>query len=493
MALRLNTTYNVVGSLLPLAVSLVTIPMYLQIIGEARYGVLAIVWLLLGYFGLFDFGLGRATAHGIASDSTHADAPARWEKTFWTALVINLGLGVVGALVVCLFAYFLFADVITVETTLRPEIETAIPWLALALPVATASGVLSGALQGGEKFLQLNIVSVVGTILFQVLPLVVAAQWSVSLTILIPAAICARLIAAAVLFVQCRRYIIPNYRPTYSAARARQLFSFGGWVTVTSIIGPLMVSLDRFIIGMIAGAKAVTYYTVPFQLAERSTIIPAALSSALFPRLTAVSTDEQRDLSYNAAQVIACVMTPLFVGGILLIEVFFNWWISPEFSSESANLGRILLLAFFFNCFAKIPYALIQARGRPELVALTHLAELLPYFALLYLGINLFGVPGAAIAFCIRVIADYVILSALAGTLASSASLLPIPTVLVGLAIGFSLIAPLHDTLWLPGVSLLVLLTGIWSVIVAPQNLKQFVVVAILSPLKMSRRQRPVQ
>jgi O-antigen/teichoic acid export membrane protein len=474
MALRRNTTYNVAGLILPLAVSLVTIPLYLQLIGEARYGVLAIVWLLLGYFGLFDFGFGRATAHGIASDSQHSDAAARWQQTFWTALLINLALGVVGAVLICLCAYLLFADVLTIAEALRPEIDAAIPWLGLALPVATASGVLSGALQGREKFLALNMVSVMGTLLFQVLPLLVAALWSVRLDVLIPAAVLARLITIAVLLLQCRRHVISSYKPAYSAQRARQLFSFGGWVMVTALVGPMMVILDRFVVGAIAGAKAVSHYTVPFQLAENSTLIPAALGSALFPRLTAISTVEQRHLTYNALQVIACVMTPLFVGGILLIELFFNWWISPEFSSASANLGRILLAGFFFNCFAKIPYALLQARGRPDLVARTHLAELLPYLVLLYLGTNSFGVAGAAVAFCIRVIADYLILSFLAGTLAPSAQLLPVPSALVGIAMAVSITLPAAGYLWLASAGGLVALTLLWSALVAPQNLREY-------------------
>ena len=137
MSIRRNTAYNLLGSVIPLAVSLVTIPIYMGLIGEARYGVLAIAWLLLGYFGLFDLGLGRATAQRIAAlrDGT-AEERAR---TFWTALAMNLGLGVIGGLIIWPVAAYFFGNVFKIEDALRPEVQAAVPWLILAVPMATVS------------------------------------------------------------------------------------------------------------------------------------------------------------------------------------------------------------------------------------------------------------------------------------------------------------------------------------------------------------------
>ena len=93
MSTSRNTLYNLAGAVASLALSLVVIPLYIRQIGEARYGVLAIVWMLLGYFGLFDMGLSRATAQAVAANA--AVGSERQSNIVWAALIANLGFGAV--------------------------------------------------------------------------------------------------------------------------------------------------------------------------------------------------------------------------------------------------------------------------------------------------------------------------------------------------------------------------------------------------------------
>ena len=91
MTIRRDTGYNLLGQLAPLALSLLTIPLYLRLIGEARFGVLALMWLFFGYMGLFDLGVGQATVRQL-SRSDRA-TPTEAAQVLWTALLMSLGLG----------------------------------------------------------------------------------------------------------------------------------------------------------------------------------------------------------------------------------------------------------------------------------------------------------------------------------------------------------------------------------------------------------------
>jgi O-antigen/teichoic acid export membrane protein len=475
LSIRRNTTHNVLGAIVPLAISLITVPVYLGLIGEARYGVLAIAWVLLGYLGLLDLGLGRATAQRIAALRNHPSAERA--QTFWTALALNVGLGITGSVLIWPIAAYFFEHIFIASDVPRAEMEAVVPWLMLAVPMATASGVLTGALQGRERFLELNLISVFGTVLFQLLPLAVAMLFGADLGILLPAALFVRLLTLLILFQRCWLHIAQAHSLAFSRSRANQLLRFGGWVAVTSFVGPLMTVLDRFIIGALSGAAAVAYYTIPFQLGERSTIISSALSSALFPRFASARPEEEQRLADEGLRALVVIMTPMVAAGILFMEPFLRWWITPELAVRSALVGQIILLGFWVNGFAKIPYAQLQARGRPDLVAKCHLGEALPYFCLLWLGLNTLGLAGAAAAFSFRTLVDFGMLARLAGSLQSSLRMLVTPSILLATAFLIALqIAPNRPE-WFVLVALQLLVTVCWGWLRAPKHLKDYIFV----------------
>ena len=61
-----NVVWNLLGTGAPLLVAIVAIPLLIQGLGTARFGVLTLAWLVVGYFSLFDLGLGRALTKLVA-------------------------------------------------------------------------------------------------------------------------------------------------------------------------------------------------------------------------------------------------------------------------------------------------------------------------------------------------------------------------------------------------------------------------------------------
>jgi len=413
LSLSRHTAYNLVGQILPILLSLVTVPLYLKLVGSERYGVLAIAWLLLGYFGLFDLGLGRATSFRLAAQK---DAPPQARAdTMWAALAVNSFMGVAGGLILWGVAAVFFSNLFKVGADLRAEVIAAVPLLALTVPVATIDGVLTGAMQGRNRFLEINIISVISTTLFQVIPLGIAIFAGPRLPLLLLGALSARGIAALVLAYRCHMELTHRQRIRLDRAEVVTLLKYGGWVNLTSIFGPVLYMLDRFTIGAMLSARAVTDYTVPYTLANRTSILPGSLVNALFPRLSSASEEERRALAEKAGQTILALLSPLFLGGIYIMGPFLTLWVGHKVGPDAPVVGRLILLGMWANALALVPFTRLQAAGRPDLVSKILFAEIPPYLVMLFAGIHFFGLVGSALAAATRFSMDYCLLAWAAG------------------------------------------------------------------------------
>lgn len=408
MSIRRNTFFNIAGSLSLAAVSLAMVPLFLHRIGDVRYGILAIVLLLLGYFNFFDLGLARATANRIARLRDIQDGER--EHVFWTALGLNALFGVLGGAVLYGIAGFALARFFKMPEFLRVEVLSTLPWLAATVPLATVSGVFVGALEGRERFAAVNGLQVFGGILFQAVPLAVAYVHGPELTWIIPAAVLARGFSLLPLAIVSARAVPLRFTSGPRRRLVRPLVGYGGWVTVTSLATPILDTLDRLLIGGVLGAAAVAYYTVPAEVSSRFRILPGALARSLFPRMSSQSADEASQQGSESLSVLAAIMTPLIIVGILVIRPFLGIWIGHKFAVRAAPVGELILVGMWINSLAFLPYTQLQAQGRPDLVAKFHLLEIVPFIGLLWFGVSTLGLVGAALAYTIRIAADAALL-----------------------------------------------------------------------------------
>jgi O-antigen/teichoic acid export membrane protein len=106
---------------------------------------------------------------------------------------------------------------------------------------------------------------------------------------------------------------------------------------------------------------------------------------------------------------------------------FFTLWAGAEYGRESTLPFYILAAGWMLNIIAYVPYMLLMAYGRSDMVARIHLSELLPYLVGVALLTYYFGVIGAAIAWSLRTLVDTLLFVLIARRLAGfSAS--PFPT-----------------------------------------------------------------
>jgi O-antigen/teichoic acid export membrane protein len=403
-----NTAINLGGALLPLLLSLATVPAYLHVIGEARYGVLAVVWVVLGYFGVFDLGLTRATANQIAR--MRNEPPAVRERVFWTALCLNATVGTIGGVILFFVGRVLLENLLKVAPDLRSEAVTALPWLALAVPLTTVSLVLIGTLEGREQFLMVNSLGIAGLAMFQLVPLAYAYWVGPSLTGIIMSATIALFVSTALSFVVTAVSLPVRNRPRIDAERVGVLLRYGGWVAISGLVSPFLTVVDRVVIGSVLGAKAVTRYTIPFALVSRVKILSGSLARTIFPRFSMLDRSDAARVSRESLRALAAVITVLTVVGAVTLDPFLRVWVGSDIASSSAPVGEILLIGFWLNSLAVVPFALLQAQGRPDLPAKFHVLELTPYIGGLVLGLHFGGIQGAAWAWSGRAAADAVLL-----------------------------------------------------------------------------------
>lgn len=411
MSIKKNSLWNLIGAVGPMLIGMVAIPYIFNKIGAEKVGVLTIIWALIGYFNIFDFGLGRSITQRIASltaDNNASDVI----RTSSTGLAITLVIGLFGAVVGYSLLQIYGVEWIKSNELLEKEIYQSFVLSCFAVPITTVTTGLRGILEGKQRFGQVNVLRFVLGISNFLGPVFSIITLGDNLTYIVFSLIFARIIMLIMHFYLTIEFIKIN-KKYINKIESNKLFKFAGWLTLSNLISPLMVVADRFFLASMLSAAVVSYYTIPVDFLIRLLVIPASITSALFPVFSAKISEKNRDISSlykKSLIIILMIMLPVSSVVFFLSRWGLEIWIGADFALHSFRVASIMAIGILFNSLAQIPHAYIQASGDAKTTAIIHLFESFIYIPLLILGISNFGIIGAALAWTGRALLDFCLL-----------------------------------------------------------------------------------
>ncbi|KPF41116.1 flippase [Rhizobium sp. G187] len=455
--LYINFLVNLIGAVAPIPVLILTVPLYIHHVGDARYGVISLIWVMITYLSFLELGLAPATIKALAGIDL-ADKRER-ARVIVTSFSINATMTFFGAFLLYLLSSYIVGSVVEVPVELEGEIKTAMPWIALLLPLVILNGAGIDTLEAREAFKLANVLQVSGTIFAQILPLAFAIFISPDLGTVIPGAVIARVILMVAIMIAIRWLEGPIRITDFDPLRARKLLSYGGWVTISSILSPILGSLDQLMIGRFFGVATVTYYSVPLNLITRSQILPGAISRAIFPRLASSEADDASALSARVLIVTALLYGGVCASTILLMDPLLTLWLGDVFTDKASLPASLLVSSIWFNALIFAPYFLLHSQHRPDLIAKLHLGLLIPFAVVLIILTKEFGLVGAATAAILRTMVDFGGQLALSRILGRVFLKLTVPAAMLAAA---TLLHALYGTHW---VLMLVSTCLVWPLI----------------------------
>jgi len=414
--LRQNILINLLGYGFPIVSALLSIPFLVEKLGVDRFGILNLAWVVVGYFSLFDLGLGRALTK-MVSERLDSDINDQIPGLIWTSIIMMSVLGVFASVLLAFLTPLLVESTLRIPLILQDETRLTLYVLAASIPVVIVTTGLYGVFEAYQRFGLLSMIRIPLGVFTFAGPL--AVTWFTnSLVAIVGALVSARIVTLIICLILCFR-VVPVLKGNAGVATniIKPLLSYGGWLTVSNIIGPIMLYADRFFIASMLSVTAVTYYTMPFEVISKILIIPSAILGVMFPafsRLWSLELLRLRNLYHHTMVYTFLAMFPLVLLVIIFSEKGLALWLNAKLAHESYQVAQLLGVGVLLNSCGLISQALIQAAGRPDITAKLHLIELPIYLGYLSLLLLEYGVNGAAGAWLIRVTISAVALAFIA-------------------------------------------------------------------------------
>lgn len=393
-----NAWSNLLGAVVPALVMLGTVPLVVRGLGEAGYGVYALVTAIVGYFAVMDINLTAGSVKYIAQHRANGDQD-RIAETVSFGLATYAGIGLAGGLGIYCSAATLVETVFAVPPALHHEATSTLQLAALAFLCGQLQIYLNSVPQ---SLLRYDISGRLEMVLGTLLPLATVGVLALGHDLF--EVILLRVIASSLhglLLWRAMLRLLPGWRWRWPAGGARAaLLRFSGWSCLARFAALSYAHADKLVIGALVGVSGLAYFAVAATLANRVLGLGFRLSAVLFPATSALAA--RGELARLAALYLKATRYVTYLNGAILVLVavfaypLLGYWMSAAFARHGATILALMACSQFVDSLTSLPSLVNDGMGHPRVSGLFAVARALSGLGAVTVGVAGWGIDGAA-------------------------------------------------------------------------------------------------
>lgn len=196
-------------------------------------------------------------------------------------------------------------------------------------------------------------------------------------------------------------YVMVPFRPRFSVAAWRDLFTYSKWIMATNILGFVQKRSADFTIGKLSGAELLGTFTIAQQIALMPTVeLTSAVNRAIFPGLSKIAKEEEslQEQFLNLFAITAIIILPVCFGIMIAADLLVSILLGPNWT-EVTPLLQILVMVGGIGAITSNFGSVWMAVGKPRIITVLSLFQVVIGLPLVIWLTYLSGPIGAAIAY----------------------------------------------------------------------------------------------
>lgn len=203
----------------------------------------------------------------------------------------------------------------------------------------------------------------------------------------------------------------PPHRLMLHRGRALEIWHFGKWIMISSLVVYVSTNFDRLYLGGIAPLYLLGIYGIARTISDLPTILARRLSyQVIFPALAAAgasgSASTIAELRSTRVKFVLLAAAALG-GGSALADIAIQVLFDPRYH-EAGWMLSLLLIGAMFSVLSTLNEAMLLGAGRPAFTSATNILRFVVLALALPAGYYLVGFPGAIAAIILSEAARYV-------------------------------------------------------------------------------------